>query len=251
MDLQDKVIVVTGGGAGIGEALCHRFAEEDPARIIVVDRKLETAESVARAIGGQAIGCDVAVESEVQAMIQQGEQQQGRIDLFCANAGVGKMGGVELSNDDWKRVMDINFMSHVYSSRALLPGMIERGSGYLLHTASAAGLLTQVGSAPYAVSKHAAVALAEWLSVTHADQGIRVSCLCPLGVKTQLVEGDHPVLAKLRESAISVEAVAEAVMSGIQEERFLILPHPVVAEFMQRKASDPDRWLAGMRKWCS
>ena len=184
-------------------------------------------------------------------MIQQVEQQQGRIDLFCANAGVGKMGGVELSNDDWKRVMDINFMSHLYSSRALLPGMIERGSGYLLHTASAAGLLTQVGSAPYAVSKHAAVALAEWLSVTHADQGIRVSCLCPLGVKTQLVEGDHPVLAKLRESAISVEAVAEAVIAGIQEERFLILPHPVVAEFMQRKASDPDRWLAGMRKWCS
>ncbi len=251
MDLQDKVIVVTGGGAGIGEALCRRFAEEDPARIVVVDRKLETAESVARDIGGQAIGCDVAVESEVQAMIQQVEQQQGRIDLFCANAGVGKMGGVELSNDDWKRVMDINFMSHVYSSRALLPGMIERGSGYLLHTASAAGLLTQVGSAPYAVSKHAAVALAEWLSVTHADQGIRVSCLCPLGVKTQLVEGDHPVLAKLRESAISVEAVAEAVVAGIQEERFLILPHPVVAEFMQRKASDPDRWLAGMRKWCS
>ena len=247
--LKEKVIVVTGAGSGIGAALCRRFAAENPAAIVVSDQNEELATSVAEEIGGFAVECDVADESQIQRLVESTEKRFERVDLFCGNAGIGLMGGAEVSDEDWKRVMDVNFMSHVYSTRAVLPGMLARGEGYLLHTASAAGLLTQVGSAPYAVSKHAAVAFSEWLAITHGDQGIKVSCLCPLGVKTRMLESDHPVVQKLAETAILAEQVAEAVVEGIDRERFLILPHAEVAGFVEFKAKDPERWLEKMRDW--
>jgi len=168
--------------------------------------------------------------------------------LFCANAGIAAAGGPELPDDVWRNLLDVNFMSHVYAVRAVLPGMLERGGGYFLHTASAAGLLTEISSAPYAVAKHAVVALAEWLSITHGHQGIKVSCLCPQGVRTRMLEGDHPVLTMLAESAVTAEHVAETVVDGLHDERFLILPHPEVAEYFRHKADDYDRWLHGMRR---
>jgi short-subunit dehydrogenase len=180
--------------------------------------------------------------------VQLATDTYGSVDLFCANAGIVGSGGVETSNDDWQRTWDVNLMSHVYAARAVLPGMIERGEGYLLHTASAAGLLTQIGSVTYSVTKHAVVALAEWLSITHADQGIKVSCLCPMGVRTNMLAGDGPVIDMLRESAVDPEQVAQDVVEGLKEERFLILPHAEVATYFQRKAGDFDRWLRGMRQ---
>ena len=174
----------------------------------------------------------------------------GAIDLFCSNAGIGGgSGGIDTSDADWEHTWRVNVMAHVYAARAVLPGMLERGSGYLLQTASAAGLLTQIGSAPYAVTKHAAVAFAEWLAVTYGDRGIRVSCLCPQGVRTPMLDSASArVRGLLDESAIEPDAVADAVIAGLADERFLILPHPEVAEYVRRKAADHDRWLRGMRR---
>jgi NAD(P)-dependent dehydrogenase (short-subunit alcohol dehydrogenase family) len=248
MKLNDKVIIVTGGARGIGQALCTRFASESPAAIVVADMDEPLATDVARRVAGFARRCDVAKEADVRRVVREVEEQFGRIDLFCANAGIAMSGGVDTPDDQWRRIMDVNFMSHVYSTRAVLPGMLSRGAGYLLHTASAAGLLTQLGSAPYAVSKHAAVALAEWLAVTYKDQGIGVSCLCPQGVLTDMLSGDDPNITMLRDTALTVEQVAEAVVQGLQEERFLILPHPEVADYFRNKALDYDRWLGGMRR---
>ena len=248
MKLADKVVVVTGGARGIGRSLCERFAREGPKGVVVADKDRQGAQHVADGIDGLAIGCDVAIETEIHDLVEQVQCQFGRIDLFCANAGIAVSGGVDLPNDQWRHVMDVNFMSHVYSSRAVLPAMLERGEGYLLHTASAAGLLTQIGSAPYAVSKHAAVSLAEWLAITYADRGVRVSCLCPQGVLTDMLEGTDPIVKSLRESAVSPEQVADAVVDGLEAERFLILPHPEVAQYLHNKSTDYDRWLGGMRK---
>lgn len=249
MELQDRVIVVTGAGRGIGAALCRRFSADRPAAVVAIDIDAEAAAKVADEVGGQSIVCDVVAESDIVGAVESIEAQFGRIDLFCANAGIAVSGGVEATDEQWSRVMNVNFMSHVYSSRAVLPGMISRGDGYLLHTASAAGLLSQIGSAPYAVSKHAAVALAEWISMTHGDQGIKVSCLCPQGVLTDMLESDDPVVQALHQTAISPEQVAEAVVVGLREEKFLILPHPEVATYAAQRAHDPDRWLSGMRRW--
>ena len=248
MDLKDKIIVITGGGRGIGRALCERFAAESPKQIVVLDKDKNNADDVAEKIGGVAFDADVGCEHTINQIVQTIEKDFGPIDLFCANAGIGISGGVETSNDDWKKIIDVNFMSHVFSSRAVLPGMIERGSGYLLHTVSAAGLLTQLGSVSYAVTKHAALAFAEWLSITHYDEGIRVSCLCPQGVWTDMLKSDDPAITMLHEAAISAEKVADAVVEGIRNEQFLILPHPEVATYFQHKANDYERWLGGMRK---
>lgn len=248
MNLKDKVAVVTGGGRGIGSALCRRFAAEGAKAVVVVDRDFEPASAIALEINGLALRCDVGNESDVQSLVRRVTEAYGRIDLFCSNAGIAVKGGIEASDDDWQRSWDVNFLSHLYAARAVIPGMLERGSGYLLQTASAAGLLTEMGSAPYSVSKHAAVALAEWLSIHYRNQGIGVSCLCPMGVETDMLLADNPHVAYLRLTSISADDVAESVIQGLAAEKFLILPHPDVHDYFRHKADDYDRWLNGMRR---
>ena len=250
MQIENKVVIVTGGANGIGRALSRRFAAEHARGVIVVDQNGDTAAQIAKEIGGVPYPADVANESDVVHLVEFAEEKYGAIDLFCSNAGIMVKGGVEVPGDDWQRIWEVNVYAHIIAARAVLPGMIARGQGYLLQTASAAGLLTQIGSAPYAVTKHAAVGLAEWLAITHYDQGIRVSVLCPQGVRTNMLEGASKsgVGALLRDTAIEPEQVADAVVKGIAEEKFLILPHPEVAEYFLRKATDYERWLRGMRR---
>ncbi len=249
MLVKDKVIVVTGGANGIGRALCQRFAR-DGARMVVVADCDPAAKSVAREVGGFAVIADVGVESDVARVVSTAVGSFGRLDLFCSNAGISVRGSLETTTDaEWQRIWQVNLMAHVYAARAVLPVMLAAGDGYLLQTASAAGLLTQIGGAPYAVTKHAAVAFAEWLSITYGDRGIKVSCLCPQGVRTQLLQGaPSETHALLDGTAIDPSAVADAVIAGLADERFLILPHPEVAEYVRRKASDHDRWIRGMRR---
>lgn len=249
MKLTDKVIVVTGGAQGIGRALCRRFAQEKPKAIVVADYDFAGAQSTASEVGGLAIACDVANEQDIIKLIEQTIEKFGAIDLFCCNAGIIEMGGAEVSNETWERIIGINVMAHIYAARHLVPKMLARGAGYFMNVASAAGLLSQIGSAPYAVTKHAALAFAEWLSITYGDQGIKVSCLCPQGVRTRMLLGeDGDKDSFLREGSVSAEEVAEAVVAGIDSEKFLILPHPEVADYFQRKATDYDRWIRGMRR---
>lgn len=250
MELKDKVVVVTGGANGIGAALCRRFAQEG-ARVVVADLDIANAQQIAAEIGGSASQTDVSKESDIIDLVQKTNAAYGPIDLFCSNAGIGgPRGGIEALNTEWQQIWEINVMAHVYAARAVLPQMLERGQGYLLNTASAAGLLSQIGAAPYAVTKHAAVAFAEWLAITYGDRGIKVSCLCPQGVRTRMLEGGefHGITNFLRESALDPAVVAETVVQGLAAEQFLILPHPEVAEYIKRKAGDYDRWLRGMRK---
>jgi NAD(P)-dependent dehydrogenase (short-subunit alcohol dehydrogenase family) len=252
MNLSDRVVVVTGGASGIGRALARRFADEGARGVVVADLDGAGAQAVAAAIGERALGvaCGVAIESQVTDLIAQAERAFGRVDLFCANAGVA-VGTDEAAPDaDWDLTLAVNVRAHVYAARALLPAWLERGEGYFMATASAAGLLTQIGSAPYAVSKHAAVAFAEWLSVTYGDRGIRVSCLCPMGVKTAMTAGDNLAtdIVATAGTMLEPEEVADAVVDGLRAERFLILPHPEVMTFLRRKVDDHERWLAGMRR---
>lgn len=254
MELPGKVVVVTGGASGIGRALATRFLAEGVAAVVVADRDAEGAEAVARQLaripdgGGAtvAMACDVSREADVVDVIERTEADHGPIDLFCSNAGIGTGGGPDAPDEAWQRIWEINVMGHVYAARHLVPRMLERGGGYLLNTASAAGLLTQIGSAPYAVTKHAAVAFAEWLSVTYGDRGLKVSCLCPQGVRTPMLGDGGGAL--LGPTAIEPEDVAEAVVAGLRAEEFLILPHPEVREFFRRKGDDYERWLRGMRR---
>jgi NAD(P)-dependent dehydrogenase (short-subunit alcohol dehydrogenase family) len=254
MNVSGKVVVVTGGASGIGRALCRRFAREGAAGVVVADLDADGAAGVAEEIAATgaaavAVSTDVAVEADVVALVDKAVDTYGPIDLFCANAGIAVSGSVDAADEEWQRIWDINVMAHVYSARAVLPAMLDRGEGYLLHTASAAGLLTNLGAAPYAVTKHAAVALAEWIAITYGDAGIKVSCLCPQGVRTNMLLGAGPEgEALLAATAIEPDDVAEAVVAGLEAERFLILPHPEVAEYFRRKAGDYDRWLAGMRR---
>lgn len=247
MELSGNVVVVTGGARGIGEAMARRFAAEG-ARVAVVDRDAQGARVVGEALGGPGLCANVAVEAEIVGVCEQVEAELGPIDLFCSNAGILSIGGVEVPDDEWRRIIDVNVMAHLYAARHLVPRMIERGGGYLLNTASAAGLLTQIGSAPYTVTKHAAVALAEWLSITYGGAGVKVSVLCPQAVDTAMIAGiDGGGVAGV-DGVLSPEAVAQAAVEGLAAERFWILPHAEVAEYVQRKAADPDRWLAGMRR---
>ena len=249
MQLKNKVAVVTGGGNGIGAALCRRFAAEGARGVVVADYDGAAAAAVAREIDGLAVTVDVGREADVVRLVDESTRNFGQIDLFFSNAGIATGGGVEATNAAWQQIWDVNLMAHVYAARAVLPAMLARGVGYLVSTASAAGLLTSIGSAPYAVTKHAAVALAEWLSITHGP-AIKVSCLCPQGVFTNMLMRDDagPALLALRPEAITVEQVADAVIEGIAAEQFLILPHKVVAKYMLNKSQDYDRWLSGMRK---
>lgn len=250
MKLVDKIAVVTGGANGIGRAMCRRFASEGARAIFVADVDSRGASEVANGIAGaEAVTLNVAEESQVAALVHQVIGKHGRIDLFCSNAGIGIAGGCDVPDREWQRIWEINVMSHVYAARAVLPGMLERKAGYLLQTVSAAGLLAQIGSAPYAVTKHAALSLAEWLAITYGDAGIKVSALCPQGVRTNMLErAEFGGGAFLREGALEPEQVAEAVVQGLDKEEFLILPHPEVAEYFRRKANDYERWLRGMRR---
>jgi NAD(P)-dependent dehydrogenase (short-subunit alcohol dehydrogenase family) len=245
MQLKNKVVVVTGGASGIGRALCIRFKAEGAKAIVVADVQSAAAAQVAKEIDGVSIETNVARESDVQRLVQQTTDKFGAIDLFCSNAGVGE-GGVDASDSHWQRSWEINVMAHVYAARAVLPAMLARGEGYLLQTVSAAGLLSQVTSAPYSVTKHAAQAYAEWLSITYGDRGIRVSALCPQGVLTPMLEvADSPFLLQ---NAVTPEFVADCVVKALAEETFLILPHPEVARYYQNRATDTTRWIQGMRR---
>jgi NAD(P)-dependent dehydrogenase (short-subunit alcohol dehydrogenase family) len=248
MDVRDKTVVVTGAASGIGRALARRFAAEGAAHVVAADRDHDGALVVAEEIGGSAASTDVSREADIVELIDHTETTVGPIDLFCSNAGVLSIGGVEQPDEGWRRSLDINVMAHVWAARHLVPRMIDRGHGYLLNTASAAGLLIQIGSAPYTVTKHAAVGFAEWLSITYGEQGLGVSVLCPQAVETKMTTGIEGGGVAGVDGMLSPEAVADAVIDGLAEERFLILPHPEVAEYERRKVADRDRWIAGMRR---
>jgi len=250
MELKGRIAVVTGAASGIGAALCHRFAEEGAAGVVVADLDLELATRVAAQIGGVARQVDVSNEEQVQELVAFTNRTFGRLEVFCSNAGIGiSDSGLSATDADWQRVWQVNTMAHVYAARAVLPQMLEAGEGYLVQTASAAGLLTHVDSATYAVTKHAAVAFAEWLAVSYGDRGIRVSCLCPQGVKTPMLLGkDGQRKTFLASDALEASDVAAQVVECMRAERFLVLPHPEVLTYLQRKAGDVDRWIRGMRK---
>jgi NAD(P)-dependent dehydrogenase (short-subunit alcohol dehydrogenase family) len=251
MKLAGKVVVVTGGANGIGRALCRRFKAEGAKAIVVADLNAAGSAQVADEIGGTAIATDVSREADVDALVQQTIARHGGIDLFCSNAGIAITGDERTPDADWSRCWNVHVMAHVFASRAVVPHMLERGGGYLLQTVSAAGLLTHPQSATYAVTKHASLAFAEWLSMTYGDRGIKVSALCPQGVRTDMLrraEAEGTRRSFLLDSAVEPEQVAGDVVKGLDEERFLILPHPEVAEFVRRRAVDHDRWLRGMRR---
>jgi NAD(P)-dependent dehydrogenase (short-subunit alcohol dehydrogenase family) len=253
MELADRSVVITGAGSGIGAALARRFAREGPRALILADLNEEAVEAVAQELGGVGVRTDVGREEEILALVETARDVGGQVDLFCSNAGIpGPDGGPEADDEEWDQAWRINAMAHIWAARAVLPEMLERGDGYLMSTASAAGVLTQVGAMVYSVTKHAAVAIAEWLSITYRDAGIKVSCLCPLGVRTPMLElaleDTVGAAALLRDEVLEPEDVAEAVLAGIRDERFLILPHPQVAKYMAYKAQDNERWLAGMRR---
>ncbi|PWV49194.1 SDR family oxidoreductase [Nocardiopsis sp. L17-MgMaSL7] len=240
--------VVTGGGNGIGAAVARRLADAG-ARVVVNDLDADAARAVAREIGGTAVPGDAASEEGVTALITEAEERLGGIDLYVANAGVAVTGGPEAPEADWELAWQVNVMAHVRAARALVPGWLERGRGHLLTTVSAAGLLSMLGSAPYSVTKHAALAFGEWMSATYGDRGITTQCLCPLGVRTDMLDASGPEgQAILAGEAISAEEVADAVIAGLADGRFLILPHPRVADYYAARATDTDAWLAGMRR---
>ncbi|WP_164658991.1 SDR family oxidoreductase [Tropicibacter sp. Alg240-R139] len=247
MEVENKIVVVTGAASGIGRALAQRFAANGAKKVICSDLNLAGAQAVAEDIKGVAIATDVGVEADIQSLVEQVETQVGPIDIFCSNAGILTLGGVDASNDDWQKIWDINVMSQVWAARHVIPRMAERGGGYLLNTASAAGLLNQVGAAPYGVTKHASVGLAEWLAMSHADDGIGVSVLCPQAVRSEMTRGHEESVAAL-DGLLEPEDVADACIDAIRAGTFLVLPHPQVLDYIRMKTADYDRWLGGMRK---
>ncbi len=246
MDIADRIVVVTGAASGIGRALAEAFAAAGAKLVVSADRDADGAEDTAAATGGVCLPTDVSSEDDIRSLVETVEERHGPIDIFCSNAGILLTGGPEVANEDWQRIWDINVMAHVWAARHVVPRMVARGGGYLLNTASAAGLLNQVGAAPYAVTKHAAVGLAEWLSITYGDKGIGVSVLCPQSVRTAMTQGRESVAAI--DGQLEPGPVAEACLDAIRAGRFLVLPHPEVLEYMRRKTSDYDRWLGGMRR---
>ncbi|MGD8416073.1 MAG: SDR family NAD(P)-dependent oxidoreductase [Pseudomonadales bacterium] len=255
MDIQDKVVVVTGAGSGIGRALARGAAALGATAVVCTDldgnRAAETASMIGEGATSETL--DVADERAVEALVADTEANVGPIDLFISNAGYGQAGGLDLPTADWMRMMNVHVWAHLAAARAVIPRMLERGGGYLLNTASAAGLLTQINSGPYAVSKHAAVALAEWLAINYGDRGIGVSVLCPQAVRTNILGPDaggaRPKGQASFDGVLEPETVADECFEAIREGRFLVLPHPEVATYFQRKASDYDRWLNGMRRF--
>jgi NAD(P)-dependent dehydrogenase (short-subunit alcohol dehydrogenase family) len=246
VDVQGKIAVVTGAASGIGKALAQSLKAHG-ATVVCADLNALGAQAVATEIGALARACDVSKESDIAALVDWTEETVGPIDLFCSNAGILVAGGVEVPDEQWQRIWDINVMSQVWAARHVVPRMVERGGGYLLNTASAAGLLNQIGAAPYGVTKHASVGLAEWLAITYGDQGIGVSVLCPQAVRSEMTRGLEDHVASI-DGMLEPEPVAEACIQAIAENRFLVLPHPNVLDYMRAKTQDYDRWLGGMRK---
>ena len=248
MKVASKTVVVTGGASGIGRALVKKFKQEGAANIVIADINQEELNEFNQEIDGKAIVCDVTSEEQVKALVQSTERDFGRIDLFCGNAGIIIRGGVEVPNESWEQIWQVNVMAHVYATRHALPAMLKRGEGYFLITASAAGLLSQVGSATYSVTKHAALALAEWLLITHGAQGIKVSALCPQAVVSKMTATSKGGGVSGQDGVLEAEIVANDVIEALDEERFMILPHPEVEKYFQRKASDYQRWIHGMQR---
>ncbi len=259
MDIKNRVVVITGGGSGIGEALAHACADAGASQVVVADLHGDQAARVAEDIGGSAVEIDVRSENAIRQLVDETESRFGPIGVFVSNAGYVTVGGLEDSNERIQQMWEVHVMAHIYAARAVVPQMIANGGGYLLNTASAAGLLTQIGSMSYSITKSAAVSLAEWLSVTHHHQGIRVSVLCPQAVQTNIMsnspdfegasDDDFDGGVAGGDGVIGPEQVARDCLEAMREERFWVLPHPEVAEYAVRKASDVDRWLAGMRRF--
>jgi len=247
MEMQDKVVVITGGSGGIGKAMARAFLAEGATSIVLVDLNEAAVKAAAAEIGCIGEVCDVTNEAQIIDLVDRTLASQGRIDVFCSNAGAGGSGVLtDAPNNVWQAQWDLHVMSHIYAARAVLPSMIERGDGYLLNTASAAGLLAAMGSGPYTVTKAAAVKFAEFLAITHGDDGIRVSVLCPQGVNTAMAPrslGDGQT-----DGIIEPEQLAQTVLQTLREERFYVLPHPEVEDYVRRKGDDIDRWLGGMRR---
>ncbi|CAG2152140.1 SDR family oxidoreductase [Cupriavidus numazuensis] len=256
MQVKDKTVVVTGAATGIGRALALAFAQAGARGVAIADLNAAGAAAVAAEVQAAAPDCkvfaqgvDVSDEAAVQSLADEATRRFGQIDVFCSNAGIILRKGLDASAEEWQRIWDINVMAHIHAAKAVLPQMLERGDGYFVNTVSAAGLLSQIGSAPYAVTKHAAIGFAEWLSITYGDRGIKVSCICPQGVQTNMLLGENGERKGfLQEGSVTAEHVAAATLEGIADERFLILPHPEVLEYYRRKGQDYDRWLHGMRR---
>lgn len=246
MKVKDKFVIVTGGSNGIGAALCRRFAKEGARAVVVADIDMEGAQTLAAEVGGLAVQCDVAEENDVIRLVQQTEAAYGAVDLFCSNAGIIIMGLVEVSNAEWQRIWEINVMSHVYAARVVLPGMLRRGSGGFVITASAAGLLNQIDSTPYTATKHAAVGLAENLAINYGDRGIQVSVICPMAVRSLMTQNGGGIAAL--DGMLEAEQVAEDLITALDQGQFMVLPHPQVKDYLQHKASDYDRWIQGMQR---
>jgi len=242
MDVSGKVAIVTGGGNGIGRAIARKLNEAG-SKVVIADLNGENASAVAAEVNGLAVTCDVAIESDIQMVVEKAEAEFGPVDLFVSNAGITTKGGPEVPDEQWQHLWQVNLMAHVYAARAVLPGMVERGSGYLVQVASAAGLLTEIGSAPYSVTKHAAVSFAEWVAVHYRRLGIHVSCVCPAGVATDFLNLDDPVHEFLHFSSVTPEQVADDIMTGIDNETFLITPHDEAREFFEFKGKDYERWI--------
>jgi len=248
MRIEGKTCVVTGAASGIGRALARRFKAEGAKAIAIADLQEEPLRAVADEIGALAVPTDVAREAEIQRLVARTEEACGPIDVFCSNAGIARIGGEDAPDAEWQLNWDIHVMAHVYAARAVVPKMLARGGGYLVNTASAAGLLTHAYSATYSATKHAAVAFAEYLAIAHGDEGLKVSVLCPQAVRTAMTQGREHGLASV-DGMIEPEELADAVIESMDKEEFLILPHKEVLEYMRRKTADYDRWLAGMRRF--
>jgi NAD(P)-dependent dehydrogenase (short-subunit alcohol dehydrogenase family) len=251
MNVAGKIVVVTGGGSGIGKAMCHAFHRAGAAKVVVADIDSAAADQVAKATNGRAFSCDVAQEAQLKTLIETTESDHGPIDLFCSNAGIASGFDQRAENaaaapdEIWNRAWSLNVMAHVYAARALIPLMKARGGGYLLNTVSAAGLLSQIGSAVYTTTKHAALGFAENVAIMHRDDNIKVSVLCPQGVDTPLLR-NLPAGPQSLDGVLSADEVAQVVLQGLDSEAFLILPHAAVRRYFLKKAEDEERWLDGM-----
>ena len=247
MDIAGRVVVVTGGGSGIGAALCRAAAAAGAEAVVVADLNGTAAQAVAAEVGGKAATVDVRVESDVVGLVAETVAEHGRVDIYCSNAGIAFGGGPEAPDEAWQTSWEVHVMAHVYAARALLPGMLARGEGYIVGTISAAGLLNHVLASPYATTKAAGLSFLEWLAIAHGPDGIRVSALCPQGVRTPMLEqaGDRDFLGP---GALEPDEVAAFVIDAMRDERFLVLPHPEVAEYVARRATDHPRWLRGMQR---
>lgn len=247
MKVEGKIAVITGAASGIGRALARRFKAEGAKALAIADMQEDALQAVADEIGALAMVTDVSREGDIQALVAKTEAELGPIDIFCSNAGICWLGGDDAPDEEWQTNWNVHVMAHVYAARAVAPGMAARGSGYLVNTASAAGLLSHVNSATYSVTKHAAVALGEWLSIEYGSRGVKVSVLCPQAVRTAMTQGRETGVAAL-DGMIDPEELADSVVATMEREEFLILPHPVVLDYLKRKTGDYDRWLGGMRK---